>query len=84
MFNFLKSLFCRNHDYVITHIKAEGLRKGTIIVDLVCKKCGSAMQTFHDLTETEDIRFRHPQVEDLLFKQGYLEKKNGKLLLRCD
>jgi hypothetical protein len=78
----LKSFFCRNHEYMITHVKTDELREGTMIVDLVCKKCGSAMQTFHDLTETEEISFRHPHIEELLFKQGYLEKKNGKLLFK--
>lgn len=75
---FLRSLFCMNHDYVITYVKTEGLRQGTMIIDLVCKKCGSAMQTFHDLTETEEISFRHPHVEELLFKQGYLEKRKDR------
>lgn len=81
-FKSLKSIFCTNHDYIITHIKTGSLRKGTMIIDLLCKKCGSTMQTFHDLTETEEISFRHPQVEELLFKQGYMEKKNGKLMMR--
>ncbi len=79
---FLKSLFCRNHDYMIAYVKTDGLREGTMIVDLVCKKCGSAMQTFHDLTEIEEISFRHPMVEELLFKQGYLENKKGKLVFK--
>ena len=81
-FKLLKSVFCKNHDYVITYIRTEGFEEGTMIIDLSCKKCGSTIPTFHDLTETEDISYRNPQVEELLFKQGYLEKKNGKFLLR--
>ncbi len=38
------------------------------------------MQTFHDLTETEDMNYRNPGIEELLIQQGYLERKNGKLI----
>lgn len=78
-----KSNFCKNHDYVISDVKTKGLREGTMMVDLLCKKCGSKITTFHDLTETEDISYRNPGVEGLLLKQGYIEKKNGKMFIKC-
>ena len=80
MLQFLKKLFCTDHDYEITRIRTKGAREGTIMVDLVCKNCGSGIVTFHDLTETERIEFRNPQVEELLIKQGYLVRKKGKIL----
>lgn len=65
------------HRYIITDIMTNGLREGTILVWLRCKDdgCGHSMQTFHDLTETERVIFRNPQVENLLIEQGYLKKE---------
>ncbi|MDO8642998.1 MAG: hypothetical protein Q7R76_05485 [Candidatus Woesearchaeota archaeon] len=58
------------------HVKTDNLRKGTIIVNLLCTKCSIGMQTFHDLTETKDISYRHPHIEELLIKHGHLKKRN--------
>lgn len=79
MLRFLKSLFC-NHRYVISHITPL-TRKGTMMAHLVCLDCSCTMDTFHDLTETEEIMFRHPEVEEQLIRQGFVEKKGNKLLL---
>ncbi len=77
---FFKSLLCK-HEYTIMSV--DGLdREGTMIVHLSCKKCRHRMDTFHDLTETEEIKFRHPKVEELLRKEGYLVQKNKKFYLK--
>jgi hypothetical protein len=80
---FFKSIlryFC-DHDY--TNVESVTLldRPGTMVVILSCGKCGSILDTFHDLTETEEIIFRHPQTEKALIDSGYLIRKNGKLTL---
>lgn len=69
LFKSLKSIFCKNHDYIITHV-TDGSREGTMFIDLVCKTCGSTMQTFHDLTEAEGSTVSiTPEVAKLLDTQ---------------
>ena len=66
------------HTFSITNVNPRGQREGTMIVNMVCTKCGETMETFHDLTETKEMVFRHPAVEMQLIQQGYLIVKNGK------
>ena len=74
-----KQKSCNHNFSVIKYVKTLGLRKGTMIIELSCKNCGLMTQTFHDLTETEDKRFRNPKLEELLIKQCYIKKKDEKL-----
>ena len=76
----IKSFFCK-HDYTILNINPLE-RKGTLIITLRCKKCKQGMPTFHDFTETEELMFRNPKLEELMLKEGYLKiGKNGKYTL---
>jgi len=66
------------HDWELVHVDTNTSQEGTMFVSMCCKKCGENTQTFHDLTETEEICYRHPSVEKLLHEAGYFEYKNDK------
>jgi hypothetical protein len=63
-----------DHTYAILGVQTKNMRKGTMVLQLVCTKCGEKIETFHDLTETEKPEFRQPVIEELLEKNGFIWK----------
>ena len=75
----VRRLFCKHRNCEIIGIQAEGLRKGVIIVHLMCSDCGIVIPIFHDFTETEIPDFRNGALEERLIGEGWVTVVGDKI-----
>ena len=84
LFKALKSKFCK-HDFELIYASKSPIFavEDALTAVVACKKCGLQIDVaLHDLSETEEISYRFPVVEKLLYEKGVLERKNGKIIVR--